>query len=572
LNGLLALSPGAVENVWARPVVTTELTGTFLPNRLIFFGWEMLSQFFEQLKARPVSNEQEFEQYVKDLGDLEAQLHDAYQNLNVLCALFPNDPRTSEFQRNLQNHEYLWDVARQTIYERLSAMPWISQVERFGRLAAVVNNLAEVFHPQWYSLQNSDRWLCDELQQVESRVNTERENNSEEFETEQQYWRSEQRRLLKHAPELDRVISKLISVRNEKARSVGCGSFADLCLRRDDSLEYTAHDLEILAEAVLEYFSPLAREVNARSLRSAGIRRWRPWSDTETDFLYPDQLNSQEVLEGALAAFLGRLSPEFSALYRDNRYRSSLDLFTREGKISNPFVSSFTRPDGVFLSTNLDGSAASLTEVFHETAHLLESFAALSQPFYYYRNPAPDTSEAIALAMELIGTRHYDLFYTDGRKEAALLVLGEHITMVVNYAWETLFELWLYREGGDASATTRAHKWNALEERSGSLIDWSGCEKYRQVEYLNDLNRYLSPFNSTKYLVGAIALFQVYLNYLRDPSAATRQILDTMSAGDSLHLFQLFEKLGAPLRFDRLHILGLSERMRDVWGRATSEE
>ncbi len=483
----------------------------------------------------------------------------------MLNAVRPNDPATAAFGRNIENHEYLWDAARQVIYERLHDMPWLHQSEHFARLAAIIGNLSQLFDHQSYSLENRDRWLCGELEQAASRVETERAASLESLESERLYWKSEQRILLNHAPEMDRIVTELIAVRNEKAHRSGSDTFADLCLRRHDSLEYTAHDLGRLAEAVLDSFAPAARDVHLWQGEMAEIRRWRPWTDSEIDFVYPEQINRQEVLELRVEEFLERLSPDFRALFHDNRQRFLLDLFNREEKFVNPFVSSFTRPDRVFLSTNLDGTATSLTEVFHETAHLIESFAALSQTNYYYRNSPPETSEAIALATELIATRHYDLFYGDEVNDAALLVIGEHITMLVDYARETLFELWLYQEGGEVSAKVRADKWNELVKRGGSLIDWEGCEKYQQVEYLDDLSRYLTPFNSAKYLVGAVASFQIYLNYLRDPAGTAHQILDTMSAGDSQHLTQLFEKLGVPFRFDPLHISGLSQRMSEVW-------
>jgi oligoendopeptidase F len=563
LENLLPLSHAISERIWTDAVLTDPLIGSFLPNRFVFVSWDILKDFFQKLEQRPVESEEQFEQWVRDLGDIESQLHDVYQHNLALESISPDLPVTTLFNRNICNHEIVWETARQRLYERLVDMPWLANSETIDRrrLSEIIHNRSANFNWDCYSLDNQEGRLIDRLAQHDDQLDQQVSEQISEHTSDKSIWLMRSALVLSNRDDLDSTIIQLTDVRKESAFLRGHHDYVTYRLSAQDSLSYSANELIKTGEAVLDCFYDLASRCLLDRRKFAGIQTIKPWHTFDMPIVpYDEQLSQQHALEERLKAFLYKLSPTFGSLFENNRSDFVLDPYARDSKDPQSFISSYARMGKSFLSTNLDGSAISLSELFHEATHLLQG-AAVDQPYYYYRHHPPELSEGLAMAIELIATDFYDLFYAKPLVTVARAqVIQTHILDMMENARDTLFEAHLYNGTPENLGTI----WAELADRATPGVSWKGVEKYRELGYLDNLQLLHAPLDLANYLLGNLVALEIYCNYRIDPKRTCQQILATMKAGDSLPLNELYRIAGVTFPAEPGAVQSLSEMISSI--------
>jgi oligoendopeptidase F len=541
----LILSPQASDAIWTRPIVTGQFDNSFLPNHFSFLNWDSLSSFFRELEIRPVKSEADFENWMRDLSALEAQVAEAFQHKDVLQGLSPELSVTNTFSRNVEYHEIVWDTALQGLYERLCEMPWLEQSDTIDRRRLLAFMRARVENYSWatYSLTNQEDRLVERFEKSLTALETEMWEDSTASWSDSKLWKFRMQRLVSEKPKLEALLGEIIATRNEIASTKHHDSYITSALLAQDSIDYSAQDVIKISSAVLESFGPLADACLKTYAKNEGIRVIRPWDDVSSeDLSYKECFAKEQPLEQELLAFLQNFHPEAARLFLHHKDRFILDLYERPEKQDSSFFSYYGRLQKGLLSTNLNGSAISLSELFHEITHLLERVAASEkQPYFYYHHAPAELSEGLALGMELIATSAYERFFSRRVAPAARTgILQEGVIQLVELARDTLFECSLYTDGVEGCGK----RWLELHQRAFPSIDWRGLEAFRDVAYLDLFDDFASPLNSINYLFGKLAAFQLYSNYRRDPTSTAQQILTTMYAGDSLPLPELHTLAG----------------------------
>ena len=564
-QSLQILSTAASDQIWEGPVLTDPLTGAYLPNRFVFLKWEILSDFFQELDRRPVTTPAECDRWIRDLGDLESQMHDAYQHCHALKTFAPLDPVTARFDSNLNNYEAVWENARQHLYEKLLTLTPLMTEEYADhrRLKAVIQNRSEHFSWDGYSCDNQILRLVRELCELDDAIDVVVGCSHSEESSDKELWRARQELTTRHQPEIDRWIQSLLLARNQSARVRGHEDFSEYALAGQESLDYSMEQLCQVAANVLEQFSPLAERCLESRARQCGFRTVRPWQDLdEADIPYVSRLEQFVPLEQALRNTLAAVSPAFQELFDQHRHLFVLDPYDSEDKSGDSVVLHYARMGKYLLSARLDGGALSLTELFHEATHLLEAVSVHNQQaFYWYRQPPTEISEGLAIAMELISAEHYSGLYKPRFIDAARTrIIEDQIISLVEHARNILFERALYlNPESDPGA-----KWVEFAGKAFPSMNWTGLEAFRDKEYLDFLHLLADPFTGINYLMGGLISFQLHELYRKDPAATTGRMLATMQAGDSRPLPEIYTILGVPFPFDPKVITATANYAQDL--------
>lgn len=544
---LQVLSTAASDQIWEGPVLTDPLAGSYLPNRFVFLKWEILNDFFKELDRRPVTTPEECDRWIRDFGDLESQMHDAYQHRHALETFAPDDPVTERFDTNLNNYEAVWENARQHLYEKLLTLTPLMTDEYADhrRLKAVITNRSEHFSWHGYSYDNLTLRLERALSEFDDSIDSLVIDNNPEQISDQKLWLARQELTTQHQPEIDQLIKSLLVARNQSARVRGHEDFAAYALAGQDSIDYSPSQLRQIAIEVLEQFSPLAGQCLDARARQCGLRSIRPWNDLDqADIPYLPRLAQYQHLEAALREILTGISPLFCELFDQNRNRFLIDPYDSEQKTGDSVVLHYARMGKYLLSSGLDGGALSLTEFFHEATHLLEAVAVnAAQSYYWYRQPPPEISEGLAISMELLSTEQYQSLYKPRFSEAARArIIEDQIITIVEHARNILFESTLYLNPDEPPGRI----WTELSLQASPGMNWQKLEAFQGREYLDYLHLLAEPFTGINYLLGGLISFQLHAAYQKAPEATAERMLATMQAGDSRPLPELYATLGIP--------------------------
>jgi len=124
------------------------------------------------------------------------------------------------------------------------------------------------------------------------------------------------------------------------------------------------------------------------------------------------------------------------------------------------------------------------------------------------------------------------------------------------------FQHWVYTHPGH-TREERAEAFDALMERFGGDVDWSGLEDLRRRVWHRQLHIFLSPFYYVEYGIAQLGALQVWGNWKRSGRQALEAYRRALALGGSRPLPELFQAAGAQFRFDAGTIRPLMRMLRE---------
>src|SRR6202012_5422276 len=94
------------------------------------------------------------------------------------------------------------------------------------------------------------------------------------------------------------------------------------------------------------------------------------------------------------------------------------------------------------------------------------------------------------------------------------------------------FQHWLYTHPNHARAE-RAKAWDALVERFGGDVDWTGHEEARRHSWHKQLHIFVVPFYYIEYGIAQLGALQVWANSKRDKAKALNDYKSSLALGGS---------------------------------------
>ncbi len=386
-------------------------------------------------------------------------------------------------------------------------------------------------------------------------------------------WMKMAERRSKDKQRLDDLFDELFVLRNQVARNLGLPDFAAYSFKANHRTDYSSQDCFQFHASVEKSVVPTFRRSLDYRKEKLGLSVLRPW-DLGCDPLGRPPLKpfqeASRLVEGVGKIF-ARMDPELSGFYKTMTDKSLMDLENRIGKAPGGYQCSLNEVRLPFIFMNAVGMNEDVFTLLHESGHAFHLFYTRGMSLGFNRSAPMEFSEVASMAMERLGSRYLDEFYTPEERRRAVQTEDEEVFRLLPWvATVDAFQHWLYAHPGHTQAERKA-VWLGLDRRFGSNLDWSGLEEFRANSWHRQLHIFEVPFYYIEYGIAQLGALQVWLKALKDEKGALADYKRGLSLGGTRGLRELFE--GGGLKFDMREeaIRPLVEKVREEWETAVGK-
>jgi oligoendopeptidase F len=366
----------------------------------------------------------------------------------------------------------------------------------------------------------------------------------------QEAWELVAKRRLTERDTLDGLFDQMRALRSEVAKEAGFDSYTDYAYRSRERFDYNEKDAYAFHDAIETVVVPLARELQEARRSALKLERLRPW-DLAVDPLGRPPLritNDPEKLAEGTESIFRDVDSTLGSQFGYMRQNGLLDLANRKGKAPGGYQTTFEDDRLPFIFMNAVGIDGDLRTLLHEGGHAFHSLASRGEPLAAYREAPIEFCEVASMSMELLGAMDRGVFYSPQDADRSYRALLEGIVLILPWiATVDAFQHWIYANP-DHTRDERRAAWNALLDRFGGNVDWSGYEDARSSSWHRQLHIFLYPFYYIEYGIAQLGALQVWKRAMDDRAAAVADYKRGLSLGGSRPLPELFQATG--IRFD----------------------
>lgn len=550
----------------------------WLPAEVDFSTWERIEPYYQQLLERPIHSPDELEEWLRDVGELNSavsqegvrryvamtcQTDDPDRETAHLAFVREIEPRLKPYLNRLRNayldspHRSGLDPDRYRVFDRAQEnrrrLYREANIPRETELAELGQKYQKAIGAMTVTFRGEEKTLAQMAPFLEEPDRALR----------REVWELVSTRRLQDRDTLDDLFDRMIALRQEVAREAGFDGYVEYAYASRERFDYGPEQAEAFQDAVEAEVVPLARALQQQRRVAMDLERLRPW-DLSVDPRGRPPLrpfaDADRLAEGASQIF-SRVDPELGAQFSFMRDRALLDLANRKGKAPGGYQTTFEDDRLPFIFMNAVGVDGDLRTVLHEGGHAFHTLAARGEALPEYRDAPIEFCEVASMSMELLGAPELTVFYPEDDAKRSYRELLEGIVLILPWiATVDAFQHWIYRHPGHSRDDRRA-AWNALMDRFGGIIDWSGFEEVRSNTWHRQLHIFLYPFYYIEYGIAQLGALQVWRRSLADRRAAVASYRSALALGGSRPLPELFEAAGAKFDFSASTIAPL---MRDI--------
>jgi oligoendopeptidase F len=550
----------------------------WLPADVDVTTWERIEPYYQQILERPVTSPDELEQWLRDVGELNSvvsqegvrryvamtcQTDDPQREAAHLAFVREIEPRLKPYLNRIRNayldspHRAGLDADRYRVFDRAQEnrrrLYREANIPRETELAELGQKYQKAIGGMTVTFRGEEKTLAQMAPYLEEPDRALR----------QEVWQMVSARRLQDRDTLDDLFDRMIALRQEVAREAGFDGYVEYAYASRERFDYGPDQAEAFQEAVEREVVPLARALQQQRRVTMGLEALRPW-DLSVDPMGRPPLrpfaDADRLAEGAAEIF-AKVDPELGAQFSFMRDRSLLDLANRKGKAPGGYQTTLEDDRLPFIFMNAVGVDGDLRTVLHEGGHAFHTLAARGEALPEYRDAPIEFCEVASMSMELLGAPELTVFYSEADARRSYRELLEGIVLILPWiATVDAFQHWIYRHPGHSRDERRA-AWNALMDRLGGIIDWSGFEEVRSNSWHRQLHIFLYPFYYIEYGIAQLGALQVWQRSRADRPAAVASYRSALALGGTRPLPELFEAAGARFDFSAETIAPL---MRDI--------
>lgn len=552
----------------------------WLPEGLKLKHWQEIEPWYRELLERPIQSRAGLEAWLRDLGELgnvvsqegveryiamTCQTDDPAREAAYLEWVRDIEPKIKPFQHALRE-KYLdspyraelpkeryqvfdrqWQNRRE-LYREANIPRETALAELEQKYQKTIGAMLVSFRGQEYTPAQMAPFLEDP-----DRI------------TRQEAWTLVSARRLQDRDTLDDLFDQMLVLRGEIAREAGFARFTDYAYRARERFDYGEAEAAAFRDAIERCVVPLAVELQRARVRDLGIDALRPW-DVSVDPLGRPPLrpfSTAEELSAKTERVFREIDPELGAQFAYLRARGLLDLENRKGKAPGGYQTTLEDDRLPFIFMNAVGVDGDLRTLLHEGGHAFHALASRAEPLAAYRESPIEFCEVASMSMELLGARNLDGFYDQAESDRSYRQLLEGIVLILPWiATVDGFQHWVYDHPGHTRAERRA-AWNALLDRFGGIVDWTGHEEARANSWHRQLHIFLYPFYYIEYGIAQLGALQVWRRARSDRAGAVGDYRRALGLGGSRPLPALFQAAGIRFDFSEAAIRPLVELVRD---------
>ena len=551
----------------------------WLPAGVELKTWEAIEPWYRKLLERPIGSPAELEAWLADAGELNGVVSQEGAERYVAMTCQTDDPAREAahlaFVREIEpklkpvlnglREKYLdsphrggLDPDRYAVFDRSQAnrrdLFRAGNIPRETELAELEQQYQKLIGAMTVQFRGEERTPAQIAPFLEETDRTLR----------QEAWEAVARRRLQDKDALDDLFDRMLNLRVEVAREAGFANYVEYSFRNRERFDYGIADTTRFHRAIEEVVVPLVREIHKSRRRALGLDRLKPWDlsvDPEGRAPLRPFKKAEELAEGTQAIFED-VDPELAGQFAFMRGRNLLDLANRKGKAPGGYQTTLEDDRLPFIFMNAVGVDGDLRTLLHEGGHAFHALASRGEALAAYRESPIEFCEVASMTMELFGARKLEMFYDPAAADRSYRQLLEGIVLFFPWcATVDAFQQWVYNHPGQTREERRA-AWNALQDRFGGAIDWTGHEEARSHGWHRQLHIFLYPFYYVEYGIAQLGALQIWVRSLRDRAGAVAGYRRGLALGGSRPLPELFAAAGARFDFSAETLGPLMEAIR----------
>ncbi len=550
----------------------------FVEENLTIDAWESIEGYYTNLLERELDSVETFQQWLKDISELEAILEEDMAWRYIKMTIDTRDEAlgnsyrffVTEIQPNLApledqvnrkwvasefNQSLVNQPAFKILYRRIETalalyreenVPIQSQIaeesQQYGSLSAAqsIEHNGEKMTMQKASmlLKETDETL---RKTVFDKIVSRRAQDYEAF---------------------DALFDSLLKKRHQVAVNAGFENFRDYKLEAMGRFDYSVEDCKNFHQSVKTAIVPIVKGLQEERLRLLGKDKFKPWDldvDPEGKAPLKPFTTGQELLEGSIEMF-DAIDPYFGDCLRTMTSMGHLDLESKDGKAPGGYNYPLYEIGVPFIFMNAVGSHRDLVTMVHEGGHAVHSFLSRDLELTGYKNLPSEVAELASMSMELLTMDQWQRFYPDANdlKRAKKEQLETILKLLPWIAQIDEFQHWLY-ENHTHTAEERKEHWKSLSKAYGTgLTDWSGYEEAQATSWQRQLHIFEVPFYYIEYGIAQLGALGVWKNSLEDKTKAVAAYKEALKLGYTRSIPEIYETANVKFDFTEGHLQTLA--------------
>jgi len=552
----------------------------FVPLDLDGTDWDAVAPYFKELEAREITTPEEFEKWLLDRSELEAQIGESTANTYIDMTCDTGDASKQqawtrvleEVVPKLTPACFALDTKLKGLFERFGDMGG-----RYAVLERVTRADVELFREENIPLQTRTAKLDQEYEQICGSMTVEFDGDektipqmagyaeSTDRAVRERAWRVVAERRLVDAETIDGIYDTMVGLRHTIAKNAGFDDFVGYAYKAKHRFDYGPEEAEAFHDAIERHAMPFVERLDERRRERLGLDALRPW-DLGVDPMNRAELkpfaDGPDLVARSRDAF-ARMRPELGEMFAtlgDGTNTSgssggaSLDLDSRKGKAPGGYQYMRDRTRRPFIFMNAAGVHRDMETMLHEAGHAFHSMYAIDEPLVWYREAPIEFAEVASMSMELLAMPYYDAFYpsAEDADRARRKQLEGTISTLPWIATIDAFQHWVYANP-EHTRDERTDQWLAIMDRFGLMghrVDWSGLGRERANFWQKQGHLFGVPFYYIEYGIAQLGALGIWLKSVEESEdAALDAYKRAMALGGSRPLPELFEAAGLPFDF-----------------------
>lgn len=313
---------------------------------------------------------------------------------------------------------------------------------------------------------------------------------------------------------------------------------------------YDEKMVKVFRENVLKDIVPVVTRLKKQVAEKLGIDHMRLY-DNDTYFQEDPKpaLDERGILKAGQEMYKD-MSPETGAFMDMMMDTDAFDVFTREGKWTGGYMTSFDKYHQPFIFANFNGTTADVDVVTHEAGHAFAYY--MSEPVVPYELGlgAMETAETHSMSMEFFAWKYIDMFFGKDANKYRYKHLFDALTFIPYGTIVDYFQHIVY-ENPDMTPKERDDVWLKLEKEFRPWMDADDVpylSKGTRWQYQNHI--FESPFYYIDYCLAQTVAIEFLEESQKDYDKAFKAYLAHATRGGSYVFTDLVRLAGLKSPFE----------------------
>lgn len=553
--------------------LTREEERTFVPKEFKVTTWSRLKPYYSELQHRPINSVKELEQWLKDKGELDAVVSEAFSWRYINITINTADQKSEElYQYAVQNLAPKITSYENALDRKLVECPFADQLppEKYAIHLRSVKNSVHLFKEDNIPLATQIQLKSKEYvkafsemtigvdgkQMTLQKASSLLEASNRDY-RESVYHKIHARLLQDHA-HLEHLFDDLLQLRHQMALNVGFENFRDFKFKALGRFDYSVQDCLDFHDSIKTEIVPIIDELNHYRKENLKLDILRPW-DLFVDPSGKEPLEPfkdiDELIDKSIIC-LNRVHPEFGRTLRIMRRLGHLDLEARSHKRPGGYNMPLHLTGIPFIFMNATRSLSDMRTLMHEGGHAVHAHLTKEYKLKTSKRVPSEVAELAAMGMELLSMKYWDVFFEDPEDlRRAKIAQLEYVLKVLPWiATIDKFQHWIYTHP-EQSQEDRKNNWlSIMREFNSSIISHEGLENYAEHLWHKQLHIFEVPFYYIEYGMAQLGAIALWKKYHENPELAVSKFYSALKLGYTRNVKEIYETAGIEFNFSHEYI------------------